>query len=501
VHSQRVPCFADDRRSARRAPDGIALLLVLLASGAATAGTDERAPPRAGASPASVASAQVAAPETIAAGVRTASSTVVARPTPADLPERIDMFVGDTRILEAPSRRVAVGSADVLSVSTLERGQLLLLAESAGSTTVNLWLRDGRRHRMLVNVTGADLDRVLDDVRRMLDGTENVSARLAGGRVVLEGDRVSDADQRRAAAVTDAFGGLVLNFVGRVGWEQVLHFDVRIVEVRRSAIRDLGIRWDGQINGPAVGVVADLVDNPYFRVRPPTAAVPGLDTASLPLNVSPPAVYAGITSALTSRIQLLEQRGDAVLVAQPTLSCRSGGSARFVSGGEFPIPVVDGQGSTDVEFKEYGVILDVRPVTDRGGAIYVQIDTQISQIDDSVRVLGVPGLLKRQSTTELNLREGEVAVLGGLISRTRGNDVQKVPGLGALPAVGSLFRSKSRRDTDTELLILITPRIARPVDDPEARSADPIAEGVTRGRELIREGGIDPRAGRLRLER
>jgi pilus assembly protein CpaC len=419
---------------------------------------------------------------------------------PPALPDTLEMFVGDTRILEAPSRRVAVGRAEILSVSTLERGQLLLLAETAGSTTVTLWLRDGRRHRVLVNVTDSNLDRVLDDVRRMLEGTENVSARLAGGRVVLEGDRVGDADQRRVAAITDAFGGLVLNFVGRVGWEQVLHFDVRIVEVRRSAIRDLGIRWDSQVNGPSVGVVADLVSNDYFRVQPPASTIPGLDAGAVPLGASSPTLYAGITSVLASRIQLLEQRGDAVLVAQPTLSCRSGGSARFVSGGEFPIPVVDGQGSTDVEFKEYGVILDVRPVTDRGGSIYAQIDTQISQIDESVRVLGVPGLVKRQSTTELNLREGEVAVLGGLVSRTRGKDVQRVPGLGALPAVGSLFRSTSRRDTDSELLILITPRIARPVDDPDARAVDPTSEGVERSREITRESGIEPRAGRLRLQ-
>lgn len=417
----------------------------------------------------------------------------------AALPDRIDMFVGDTRVLDVRSRRVAVGNGEILSVSTLDPGQLLLLAESAGATSLALWLRDGRRHRIDVNVTDANLDVVLENVRKMLAGVPTVTARIAGTRIVLEGDHVSDADQRRVAAVVDTFGGLVVNFVGRIGWNEVLHFDVRIVEVRRSAVRDLGIRWDTQANGPAVGVIADFATNDLFRVAPPAGAVPGLDPSTLPLNVSPTATYAGITSALTSRIELLEQRGEAVLVAQPTLSCRSGGSARFVSGGEFPIPVTDALGSTDVEFKEYGVILDVRPVTDRGGVIYARIDTEISQIDESTRVLGVPGLLKRRSQTELNLREGEVAVLGGLVSRARGRDVQQVPGLGSVPLLGHLFKTNGRRDVESELLILITPRIVRHAVDPGVLARDPVAEDLIRSRELLRRGGIEPTPGRLIL--
>lgn len=417
----------------------------------------------------------------------------------AVVPSRVDMFVGDTRILDVTSRRVAVGNGGIVSISTLERGQLLLLAEHAGTTTVTLWLRDGSRHRVTVNVTEANLDVALETVRKMLEGTPNVTARIAGTRILLEGDLASDAEQRRAAAIVEASAGQVVNFVGRVGWEQMLHFDVRIVEIRRSAMRDLGIRWDAQANGPAVGVIADFGTNDLFRVTPSPAAAPGIAGLPLPLRVSPTAGYAGITTVLSSRIDLLEQRGDAFLVAQPTLSCRSGGSARFVSGGEFPIPVVDGRGSTDVEFKEYGVILDVRPVTDKGGSIFARVDTEISQIDESVSVLGVPGLLKRRSTTELNLREGEVAVMAGLVSRTRGKDVQQVPGLGAMPLVGSLFKSTSRRSADTEVLILITPRVVSHRPDAAALERDPVATGIARGREIVRGAGADPDDLRLPL--
>jgi pilus assembly protein CpaC len=280
-----------------------------------------------------------------------------ARAGDASLPSRIDLFVGDTRVIDASARRVAVGNGDVITVSTLDAGQLLVLAEAPGATTLNVWLRDGSRREITVNVTPASLDLALANVRTMLEGTSNLTARIAGDRILLEGERVADADQRRAAAIVDAFGGLVLNFVGRIGWEPMLEFDVRIVEVRRSALRDLGIRWNPSANGPAVGVIADFASNDLFRVVPPAGEVPGLETLPLPPRVWRPATYAGITSVLGSRIALLEQKGDAYLVAQPMLSCRSGGTARFVSGGEFPIPVIDGDGGTDVEFKEYGVIL------------------------------------------------------------------------------------------------------------------------------------------------
>lgn len=418
---------------------------------------------------------------------------------PSPLPDHVDLYAGDTRVLDASTARVAVGNGDVLSVNTLGHDQLLLLAGHEGATTVDLWLRDGRRHRLTVTVTEANLDVVLAQVRAMLDGAANVTARIAGARIVLEGERVSDADQRRVAAIAELYPALILNFVGRVGWELMLHFDVRIVEVRRTAVRELGIRWDTQANGPAVGVIADFASNDLFRVLPPAAAVPGLDALPLPARVSPAATYAGITSVLGSRIALLEQRGDAFVLAQPTLSCRSGGSARFVSGGEFPIPVTDGLGSTNVEFKEYGVILDVKPVADRSGSVYAQVETELSQIDESVRVLGVPGLLKRKTSAEINVREGEVVVLSGLANRSRSRDSARVPGLGSLPVLGGLFRSTQRRTLDSELLVLITPRVIRTEPDAAALATDPNASGVARAGELQQRGGVADGAGRLRV--
>lgn len=360
----------------------------------------------------------------------------------AGLPAQLGLYVGDSRVLQVNPRRVAVGNGAVVSVTTLPAGELLLLGESAGRTTLQLWLRDGSQHRIVVEVTANDMEATLRVVRELLAGVEGVGVRPIGNRIVLDGLPTGARAQERAAAIASLYPGLVLNFVGKVAWESMIHFDVRIIEVRSSALRDAGVRWRDDIAGPEAGIVADRVANDPDREK-----------------IWPPRLHLGWAATLDSRIRLLEQRGDAAILAQPMLSCRSGGSARFVSGGELPIPVFDPQGGADVEFKEYGVILDVKPVAEPDGSIYARIDTEVSEVDEAQRVLGVPGFLKRRSATEVNLREGETLVIAGLVNRNRSGERQQLPGLGRLPLVGAAFRSRTRRSLDSELAILITPRI------------------------------------------
>lgn len=353
------------------------------------------------------------------------------------LPQELELSVGETQLLSADVQRIAVGNGKLLSVSTPERGQLLLLAEAAGTTTLQLWLRDGQRQRIRVGIRELDLEWRLEQVLRLLDGTHNLSARIAGGHIVLEGEQVSDADLARAAAIAESQPGLVLNFAGKLAWEAMIQMDVRILEIRRDKVRDLGVRWDAAVAGPVVGVRLGESDGA-------------------------PATSFMLTSQLASRLDLLQRQGLAQTVAEPMLSCRSGGTARFVSGGEVPLPVTDGLGATDVQYKEYGVILEVRPRADSAGAIYAEVDTELSQVDDSVRVQNFPGFIKRRTATAVNLRDGETLVLAGLLARERGRDRQSIPGFGGLPLVGALFSASHRMERQTELLVLITPHISTP---------------------------------------
>jgi pilus assembly protein CpaC len=377
------------------------------------------------------------------------------------VPESIVMFVGDTRVIEADTTRVAIGNGSIVSVSSPAPGQLLFLGATPGVTTVNIWTQSGEQYRIAVNVTESDINAALETVHKLLEGTENIRARIAGNRIVLEGDRVRDADQKRADSITESFGGLVMNFIGKLGFEEMIHFNVKIIEVRRTAVRQLGIRWDTTAAGPTVGIASSI------DVR--------------------------LNTVLNSQIELLEQKGQAYVIAEPTLSCRSGGTAHFVSGGELPIPITDGLGQTTVEFKEFGVILDVKPVSDRSGTIYAQIDTEVSQVDDSVRVLGVPGFTKRKSVTEVNMREGETIAIAGLVDRSRTKDRTQVPGLGNLPVVGAAFRTTQTRNTETELLVLISPRIVTAQVRPGMLAADPNGDALRRADQILSSREAPPR--------
>lgn len=382
------------------------------------------------------------------------------------LPDTLSLTVGETHLLAADVQRLALGSGKVLSVSRPERGQLLLLAEAEGASTVQLWLRDGRRHRIRVSVSAFDLQPVLQQVRSLLQGTQNITAEVAGTRIVLQGLQVSEADQARAAHIAASFPGAVLNFVGSLGWEAMVQMQVRIVEVRRDKLGELGVRWDATASGPRLG-------------------------AQLGQVAGAPAAQFALASQLASRIDLLAQQGLASIIAQPVLSCRSGGTARFVSGGEVPIPVVDGLGGTDVQYKEYGVILEVRPRADASGAIYAEIEAELSQIDDAVRVQNFPGFIKRRSASAVNLRAGETLVIGGLLAREHSRNRQSVPGLGRVPLAGALFGSRHQLDRQTELLVLITPQLVSATASANAQvdSADQIERARVLAEDVADGGG------------
>jgi len=194
---------------------------------------------------------------------------------------------------------------------------------------------------------------------------------------------------------------------------------------------------------------------------------------SLPFQkIDPFKTYFGIATEIGSRLNLLASNGDAMILAEPNLSCRNGGVARFLAGGEVPLPVVNALGQTTVTYKEFGIQLDIEPAADESGAIFAKLRTEVSALDSSVSVQGLPGFLKRMTQTEVNVRDGQTIVIAGLLNEESAKDIRKFPGLGDVPIIGTLFRSTRFQNQQTELVVFVTPRIQHADSERNAAAID-----------------------------
>lgn len=374
-------------------------------------------------------------------------------------PVEITLEVGQAHLIDAPGvRRIAVGNGKTIQATALDKRQILVLPEAPGQSSLHLWLRQGPPRAYRIRVIPVETGRLLAGVRALLGEDGNLRASLVADRVVIEGEQPSVAQAARLQTLLDTYPSIV-SMVGEARRERMIAMDVRMVEIKRSALENIGVRWDTAMSGPSFGIVGDIHRGSAFDPGGVAAGV-GLETGS---GVAPFSAMLSIASSIRSMISLLEQRGDAVVLAEPRLSARSGATARFVAGGELPIPQTGNLGAIDVQFKEYGVKFDISPVAGADGLIRAKVATEISSIDFDVNVKDVPGLLKRRAETEVRLREGETLIIAGLLRQDAGGSIDRVPGLGSIPVLGALFRSRLYREQQTDLVVFVTPRF---IEDP-----------------------------------
>lgn len=378
------------------------------------------------------------------------------------LPTRLELYGGQVKVFSSnrPIERVAVGNGDLIDVTTIDRRQIVVIAGAGqrGFTTLHVWYDDGGQRSIDVDVGTADPTGTSSVVREMLGvGTAAQVADL-GGHVVVSGELTAE-ESARVQAIIKLYPNVVdLSSADLVGMQPMIQMDVRIMEFKRDKLRELGIRWDSVIDGPSGGAIKDFSSS-FFRILPDGSPFEGID---LPARINPMQTYFGIATSITSRINLLAQTGNAWELAAPQLSARSGGQASFLAGGEVPIPIAGAFGSTNVEFKDYGIKLDIAPVVNGNGEISTTVSTEVSKIDPSVAVGGVPGFLTRRTDTELNVRDGQTIVISGLVDIAGAKGFSGIPGLANIPVLGRLFRSDDFQAGRTDLVVFVTPRVIHP---------------------------------------
>ncbi len=373
-------------------------------------------------------------------------------------PSRLDLETGASTILKLKGvTRIAVGNSQIVQVTTVNPREVLIFGKTRGSTTVDIWVTDKKRHTYRIFVAPEGLSRIQEEVSRLLKNIPQVRSRIAGDKLVIEGEDLTDADQLRIATLAKRYPE-VIDFTSQLGWDKMILLDVQVLELPSSRMSELGVRWDPTSQGGVQTGLAWEGGSTALMQRPGEAAL------AVPFPLPQTAGYLGLNALLSARLAALSKSGEAVVLAQPQLLARSGSTASFLAGGEVPYASVDKDGKSTTTFKKYGVSLNITPHADRNTAIRSRIEIEVSSVDTTITVPGGPALKIRKASTEFNVRSGQTLVLGGFISRERSRDQEGLPGVSKIPVLGGLFGVKREQERHTELAIFVTPVIVDPRD-------------------------------------
>ncbi len=380
--------------------------------------------------------------------------------------------VNKSQVLRAdrPFAKALIGNSEIADVLPLSDQSLYVLGKSVGTTSMTLYDARNRLIAVVDVMVGPDVTGLKRQLAQLLPG-DDVGARMINDSIVLEGIVSSSVAADRAIQVAETYApGKVVNMMS-IGSSQQVMLEVRFSEVRRSALKDMGAGFFINDDGfsAALGEGASLTpgDGSSNFGNGDLSIGSVVDSFGI-LTGSFTAFGADISAALDA----LERKGVVTTLAEPTLVALSGETASFLAGGEFPIPVAQegggGLGSAiSVQFKTFGVSLAFTPTVLADGVINMIVAPEVSSIDTSASVsingIVVPGLQTRRAQTTVELRDGQSFALAGLIRRDFSDTVRQFPILGSIPIIGTLFRSSSFQRQDTELVIVVTPRLVRPV--------------------------------------
>jgi pilus assembly protein CpaC len=339
---------------------------------------------------------------------------------------------------------LVVGDPEIADVMPLTDETLYVLGKKIGTTNISIY----DASKQLVGVIEVEVAYNTPRIASDLSARGNAAhVDSANGRTVLTGEMPDAVAAAKAVALARQYGSEVLNHMKVRGPQQVM-LEVRFVEASRNAGKDLGINWQ------AVGK--------NFSAYSGTGS---LASGYTPFGALIGRVLSGGVDA-DVLVQVLEERGLARRLAEPNLIAMSGEKASFLAGGEFPVPVQADEGRIAVDYKKFGVGLTFTPTVLANGVINLRIEPEVSQIDitNSVRSAGlaVPALVVRRASTVVELRDGQSFAIAGLLQSINQETQQQLPWIGDVPILGSLFRSASFERRETDLAIIVTPRLVKP---------------------------------------
>lgn len=446
--------------------------------------------------------------------------------------EELEVPLYKSRILSlgAPVTRISVGNPDIADLLLLRSTELYVLGKDLGTTNVLLWDADD----ILVATVSVEVTHDLSGLKKKLFELmpdDDIEVRTAQRSIVLSGTVSSPANVTAAIAIAEGYlaqvatakekemfevqgqrgdgAGKVINLL-QVGGAQQVMLEVKVAEISRRELRKFDMRFNtilnsdrwntGAVNGGAS--FPDVVFNEETIIGPdgrPTT-IPGTggrrpvfggaapwgpaidEFAPNDLFVEDKGLFGSLLTSdflINVTLEAAKENGLAKILAEPNLTTLSGQEAKFLSGGEFPIPVPQGDETVTIEFKEFGVGVGFLPVVLGDGRINMVLNVSVSELVNANSVaLGnngsssnflVPSLAKRSANATVELADGQTIGIAGLLNENMREVVNKFPGLGDIPILGHLFRSQEYVKGETELVILVTPHLAKPISPEKIR--------------------------------
>ncbi len=382
--------------------------------------------------------------------------------------QTIHLVVGHSRLLtsEIALNRVYVGDPTALHTFTSGKDEVLITAKNTGVSSLVLWDAKGTHYVQTVScdVDAAALSSALSEAFPQ----SAIRVQVSQAKLTLSGAVPSPGAVDAAGKLAASYSKDVVNNLQIAPpREKQVELKLRIVEVDRTKLEQYGFNFFTNGNN-VYGTTTQQFGTPQYMFDPTT----GLNTVTFdPLNL----LFSNASSHVGVTIRDLEQKDVLQVLAEPTLTTVSGQPARFLSGGEFPFPVVQGGTANStaitIQFRPYGVKVDFTPVVNPDNSIHLKVSPEVSTLDysNAVSISGftIPALSTRRADTEVEIRNGESFAVSGLLDHRTTEALSKLPGIGDIPILGQFFRSKNLNHSVVELVVVVTARIVDPVGAPE----------------------------------
>jgi len=379
-------------------------------------------------------------------------------------PRTLTVVVGKSIVLRSPKplKRASLANGEIADTLVLSPTQLYLNAKVIGSTNLTLWGRDGKVFAVYDVVIQPNITRLKTQIHELFPEEKGIQVRSSQEHITLSGSASGPEIITQVVGLAHTYAPQkVMNFLQVEGVQQVM-LEVTVAEMARGIVKRLGVNFinvSGNTN--QIGLLDDLTS---FETDDKTGAISQLLGTSVDLALG----FNLGSDVLLLALAALKQHNLTKILAEPTLVSISGQEASFLAGGEFPVPIPQSFGVTTIKFKKFGVSLKFNPTVLSGGNIMLKIAPEVSELDfsNSVNFEGftIPALLTRRVETIIELKDGQSFAIAGLLQENIREAIAKYPLLGDIPILGALFRSTSFQKNETELIIIVTPRLVKPLD-------------------------------------